>query len=109
MSLAGKDRGNFLAPDFLHGSKNAQLVIDEYIVVSGIPLFHVLQLLLLVNVDQDVSSHRFGDAGTLNLAGLEYNIAIREYDCRAPLLNVFHGIQRIRIKARGKRIIDEKV
>src|SRR6185437_6886358 len=62
VALARKNRGDALAPDFLHCGKNANLVIDEHIVVSRIASFNIFKFLLFVNVNQDFAFHGFPDS-----------------------------------------------
>ena len=76
MALLGKHRGNPLAPDLLHRSKNVQLVIDEHIVIGRIEALYVFELVFLVNVDEHTIIDRPPQTGPFYLARLEYRIAI---------------------------------
>jgi len=49
--------GDPALPPSLHGGQDAQLVVHQDIVVSGITPLDVVELVLLVDVDQDVSVH----------------------------------------------------
>src|SRR5215471_1866278 len=62
VALAGEDRGYLCSPDLFDGAEDAQLVIDEHIVRGGEASFHVVQLLLLMDINQNVAIHSFPDA-----------------------------------------------
>src|SRR5262249_46733622 len=93
MALFGKYRGDPLAPDLLHRSKNAQLVVDKHIMIGGIEALYVFELAFLVKVDEHMIIDRAPQAGALHLARLEHSIAIRENDRRPPLLHMFHRVE----------------
>src|SRR6516162_7836589 len=52
VALLGKNRGYPLAPVLLHRVEDAQLVVDEHVVIGGIEALDVLQLAFLMNVDE---------------------------------------------------------
>src|SRR6476646_9198555 len=99
MALSGENGGYFVAPDFFHFGQNANLVIDKNVMISREATFHVIQFFFLVNIDQHIAIDRLINAGALNLARLENDIAVRK-NCRwAPLLDMLNGIKRIWIES----------
>src|SRR5215471_17904923 len=109
MALAGKDGGHLGAPDSFHRGQDAKFVIDEHVVRGREALFHILEFLFLMNVDQHVAVNCFPDAGALDLKRLKNHVTIREDHRLAPLLYVLYHIQRIGIKPRGKWIVDQEM
>ncbi len=108
MALAGEDGGELWAPDFFDGVEDAELVVDEDVVVGGVAVFHVVEHFFLVDVDEDVAFDGFVDAGALDFAGLENDIAIGEDDGGAPLFDVIDGVDRVGIEAVGEGVIDKE-
>src|SRR5258708_28724275 len=51
MSLARKDRRQAAAPMLFHRCQNAQLVIDQHVMLSGIMLLDIVQFLFLMNIN----------------------------------------------------------
>ena len=53
VALFGKHGRDTLAPDLLHSRKDAQFVVDQDIVIGRIETPHIVELLLLVDVNED--------------------------------------------------------
>src|SRR5919198_1370646 len=68
MTLPRKDGGETFAPDSFHGGEDSNLVVHQDVALRRIAALDILELLLLVDVDQDASLHRLGQARTLDLA-----------------------------------------
>ena len=108
MSLTRKDGREATAPGFLHGCQDAQLVVDQHIVLGRVAFFDVLQLLLLVNVDQHPALDGLEQAGAKHLARLKNHVAVGENDGRPQLANVFDRVHGAGKEAVGKRVIGQK-
>src|SRR5262249_42418003 len=91
MALARKHRRQARAPDALDGGQDAQLVVDEHVVLGGMPSLDILELAFLVNVDEDTALHRVGEPRALDLAGLEDHIAVGEDDGGPPRPAALHN------------------
>src|SRR5205814_2012995 len=68
MALPDEYGGHPLAPEFLHRGEDAQLVVDENVVVGRVEPLYVLKLAFLVNVDEHAIMHRPPQPGALHLA-----------------------------------------
>ena len=77
MALPHKDRSDARTPDFFDGGQDAQFVIDQHIMFGGIALFDIWQFIFLVHVNQHFAFDRFEQPGTVHLARLKNDIAIR--------------------------------
>src|SRR6266436_6930458 len=93
VALLGKYRRHPLAPDLLHCGQDAQLVVDEHVVVGGIEARDVIKLPLFVDVDEDAVLECLPKAGSFHFARLEHGIAVREDDGGPPLLDMLHRVQ----------------
>ena len=109
MALARKYGGEPVAPDVFRRRQDAQFVVHHHIVFRRVAFFHVVEFLFLVDVDERVAVHGFEQAGALDFARLEDDVAVGEDDDRPPLLDVFEGVERVRIEAVGEGIIDEEI
>src|SRR5262249_13465413 len=75
--------------------------------IRWIETFDVFKLLLFVDVDKDAVIECVPETGSFHLAWLEYSVAVRENDCRPPLLYMLHRLQSARIYGVGERVIDQ--
>ena len=73
-----------LAPDLLDGGQDAELVVDQDVVLGRVAPLDVVELLLLVDVDQDVAVDGLEQARAMDLARLEDDVAVGEDDDGAP-------------------------
>src|ERR1017187_7624466 len=73
-----------------------------------IPLLHIGQLVLLVDINQRVPIDRFIKPGAGHFARLENDVAVSEKDSGSPMLNVLNHVERVGEEAIGKRIVYEK-
>src|SRR4029077_15204086 len=71
VSLAGEHGGDALAPRRLDGGAEPRLVVDEDVVIGGIPPLDVAQLALLVDVDEHVALDGLEQPGAMDLQRLE--------------------------------------
>jgi len=108
VTLPREDRGDSVLPYSLHGGQDAQLVVHQDIVVSGIPALDVVELALLVDVDQDVSVHDLLKSRALDLAWLKHRVAIGEDDRRSPSAEPFQNVERVRVEAIRERVIHQE-
>src|SRR5205809_8068409 len=92
VALLWKYSSHPFSPDFLDCGEDAQVVINQYIVICWKAVFHIIEFPFLMDVDKHVSTDRFGDAGACDLARLKYDIAIRQYHRLAPLLHLLHHV-----------------
>ena len=106
-ALPGEHRGHPLRPIFLGGGEDAQLVVDENIVVCRIAPLDVVQRLLLVDVDQHIAVDRLGNAGSLDLARLEDDVAVGQDHRRAEAAQPPQGRKGVRVQPIGERIVQE--
>ena len=88
-----EDRRDPVSPRLLHRRQNPQLVIDQHIVVGGISPHHVVELLLLVDINEDVAVDGFLQPRALDLAGLKDRIAVREDHRRSPGVEALEHIE----------------
>ena len=88
VALPGKHRRHPAAPDLLHRIQDAQLVVDQHVVLGRIEPRDVVQLVLLVDVDQHAVLERAPQARALHLARLEHRVAVRQDHRRAPVPRV---------------------
>jgi len=109
LSLPGKDRSYTASPGVLDGREDAQFIIDQHVVVSRISVRDIFECLLLVNIDENLPLDGFKNAGALDLARLEYHVAVCQNDRPAPLTKSLQDIERTGVKAVGERVIDQKV
>src|SRR5262249_56522776 len=104
MSLARENRCESIVPDLLHCRQNAQFVIDHDVMTGGIALPHIVQHLLLVNIDQHSALDGFPQSGTLNLSRLEDNISIRQNHRQPPAAEALNCVKRARVQAALKPV-----
>lgn len=109
MALAHKHSGYARAPALLDGSENAQFVLDQHVVLGGAALRNIGEFFFLVQIDQDLASHRFKQSGAINFARLEDDVAIAEDGRRPPLLDVFDDLKCAGKETVGKRIVEQKM
>ncbi|HUC70131.1 MAG TPA: hypothetical protein VMS01_02960 [Stellaceae bacterium] len=74
---------------------------------SRVALGDVIELFFFVDVDQHVALDSLGNAGALDLARLEDDVAIGQDDRPRPAAQSFQHIERTRIYPIGKRVIDQ--
>src|SRR5262249_45218970 len=94
-----------LAPHFLDRIEDAQFVIDHHIPLSGIKALHIGKFLLLMDIDEDAAVESCPNPGPIDFPRLEPRVAIRQDDCRTPLLDMFDRIKRARVKAIAEGIV----
>src|SRR5208282_6187897 len=109
LSLPGEHCRYAVTPSLLDGGQDAQLVVHQHVVLSGIPLLDILQGLLFVDINKDVAFDSLENAGTLDLARLEHHIAVREDDRPAPLAETFQHVEGAGIEPVGEWVINQEV
>ena len=62
-----------------------------------VALFHVLEFLLLVDVDQHMAVDRFRNSGALALARLKDDVAVGQNGGRPPTAQALENIERLRV------------
>src|SRR5882724_9552808 len=107
LTLAGKDRGDAVAPAVLDRGQDPRLVVHQDVVLRRIASLDVVQRRFLVDIDQHVAVHGLPDAGAFDLARLEDHVAVGEDDRRAPRAEPFQDVERSRIEAIGERVVDQ--
>src|ERR1035437_9603971 len=70
---------------------------------------HIVQFQFLVDIDQDVALEEFVQAGPVHLARLKHDISVAQNHRSPQSPRVFDCIQRLRIEAVGKGIIDHEM
>ena len=108
MALAREDGRQTLAPDFLKGGENADLVVDEDIVPGRVAQLDVLELLLLVDVDQHAAVDSVVQPGALDLARLEHHVAVAEDHGRPPCGQPLDDVERAWIEAVRERVVQQE-
>src|ERR1019366_7361115 len=108
VSLPHENSRHPRAPDLLDGGQDAELVVHNDIMSRRIPLFHIGQLVLLVDVNQRVPLDRFIKPGAVHLTRLEDDVAVSEKDSCSPMLNVLNHVERVGEEAVGKGIVYEE-
>jgi hypothetical protein len=98
-----------LLPELLDSRKNSQLVVYDHIMRRWVTGLYIRQFVLLMYVDQGAPVDCFMKARAAYLTRLEDDVAVGEQDGNAPLLDALDRIEGTRIKAVGKRIVDEEV
>src|SRR5262249_4381378 len=98
VALAGEDRRHAAPPDGLDRGEDAELVVHEDVPFGGEALFDVVELLLLVHVDEDVSVHGLEEARAVDLARLEDHVAVGEDDGRSERLRLLDDVERVRVE-----------
>src|SRR5881628_1056323 len=98
MSLARKNSSQSFPPCFFHRSQNVQLVIDHDVVTCRIALLHIIEHLLLVDVDQYTSFDGFPQPRALHFARLKNHVAVGQDYRGAPLSKMFDHVQGSRIQ-----------
>ena len=106
--LARKDRRQALLPDLLEGGQDADLVVHEDVVPGRVLPLDVLDLTLLVDVDQHAPLDRLEQAGALDLARLEHDVAVGQDHRRPPRGEALDDVERGRIEAVGERVLQEE-
>ena len=84
MALPGKNGREPLAPCLFHGRQDTQLVVHHDILICRIPLFHIRELELFMNIDEDVVVNGLHQSRALDLARLEDHVTVRENDNGSP-------------------------
>ena len=88
MSLARKHGGQPLAHDILHRLQDAQLVVDHDVMLRRVMFDHGVQHLFLVDINKHAAFDGIPKAGTLHLARLEHDVAVRQHHGRAETAQV---------------------
>jgi len=107
LALTRQYRSHPIAPDLLDRRQDPRLVVDQDIMVRRIALFHILELLLLMDVDQHMAVDRFRNSGALDLTRLKDDIPIGQNGGRPPAAEALEGIERLRVQPVGEGIIDQ--
>src|SRR5271166_3510888 len=76
LALPGQYGGYAVPPDLFDRGQNSRLVVDQDVMGGRITLLDVGEFLLLVDVYQHVPFDRVEDARALDLARLEYDVAV---------------------------------
>ena len=97
-----------LAPLLLDGVEDAELVVDEDVVVGRVPALDVAEHALLVDVDQDAAAERVPQARAADLAGLEDRVAVGQHDGRPRAGGVGDGLHRTGVEAIGEGVLEEE-
>ena len=108
LPLSWENCGNAIAPIFLDGSQDAELVVHHDVVLSRVASHHILERFLFMDVNEHMAINRLEDAGALDFARLEDNIAVGENHRLSPLPKSRQHVERFRVEAVGKGIINQK-
>src|SRR6266566_3861424 len=81
--------------------------VTTILVLRRIAARDLIQHFFLMDEDQHVTVHGLPDAGALDLARLEDDVAVGEDHCRAPLAEPFEDVERPGIEAIGERVVDQ--
>ena len=90
-------------------AKEIRLVIDHNIVFGGATPFHMVQHLFLVQIDHDSALHGIPDAGALDLARLEYDVAVRQHGRRPQRAQMRNRLQGVRKQPAGEGIFEQEL
>ena len=74
---------------FFDCGQNSRHVVDQDVMAGRIALLDVIELLLFVDVDQHAALDRLKDAGALDLARLEDDVAVGQDDSPTPAAHPF--------------------
>ena len=100
VALPRKYRGDARRPDLLHRGQDAQLVVDQHVVVGRVALLDVVQLLFLVDVDRARGRPPLRtDARALDLARLKDHVAVRQDHRRPQAAEMLEHVERARDRA----------
>src|SRR5207244_2264113 len=94
-------------PNFLYLSENSRLVVHQNVVARGVALLDITELLLLVDVYQHISLDGLGDAGALDLARLENDVAVGQDNRPRPAAELLENVERSRVQPIGERVIHQ--
>src|ERR1700691_183275 len=83
MALAHEYRRELGSQRGLHRRQQIRLIVDHDVMRGRVAALHMIEHALLVHVDHHAALDRIPDAGALDLARLEYHVAVRE-DHRRP-------------------------
>src|SRR5207253_322771 len=108
VSLAREDGRQAVAPALLHRGQDAELVVDEHVVVRGEARLDVVELPLLVDVDQDAAVDRVEEPRALDLARLEDDIAVGQDDGRTERREMLEHVERAREEPVREGIVHEE-
>src|SRR6267143_4571045 len=109
MPLAREHRGDSPAPGLLESCQDAQLVIDEDIVVGRIALEDVVEFKLFVYVDQHLTLDGGKQRGASDFPGLKYHVAVRQNDRPAKLPHLINDVERNGKEPVGEWVFHEKL
>src|SRR5262245_23818261 len=107
-TLSRKNRRHPASPDLLHGCEETDFVIDEHVMFCGVMFLHIVEHLLLVNVDQDTFLYCGPKSGTFHLPRLEYGVAVGKDYNRAHRLQVCDDLESPRQKPISEWIVNQK-
>ena len=76
-----REHGRYaLSPETLDCRQDAQLVIDDHVMVGRIAPLDIIQGFFLMDIDQHMSIHSIGQTCAFDFAGLEDDIAVGQDD-----------------------------
>jgi Acetokinase family len=105
--LFGKHGRHAFAPDFLHRGQDAQFVVDQDVMIGRVDTPHIVEFLLLVDVDEDAVVEGFPQARSFHLARLEHGVAVGQDDRGSPLLHVLDRVQSAGIEPLDEWVVDQ--
>jgi len=108
MALARKHRRQTTAQNPFHRRPQPQLVVDHDVMARWMLALNLIEHLLLVHVDQHAPTHRFPQAGTLDLARLKHHVAVGQDHRRTHAAKVGNDLERTRIQALGEGVVDQE-
>jgi len=85
MALAWKNGRDVGAPEFLDLGQNAQLVVDQHVMIRRVPSFHVVEFAFFMNIDKHLSVHGLEQSRLLDLPWLKDDIAVRKELLAVPI------------------------
>lgn len=91
------------------GRQQADFVVDHDVVPGRVFGFHVVEFQLFVYINKDVAFEGVVEAGAIDFAGLEDNVAVTENDGVTETAGVVDGIKRLGEQAVSEGIIDHEI
>ena len=86
--------------------EDAKLVVDDHVVLGRVVALDVVEFVLLVDVDENVTLDRSPRPRSVDLARLENHVSVGENHCLCELVQAI-GVERAGIEAFRERILDE--
>ena len=107
MSLSNEHGRQPVAPDRLHRREDVDLVVHHDVSPRRVVFFDLVEHAFLVDVDEHLALDRAPQTGALHFARLKDDVAVREDDDRSAQAQVTDGVERARVHAVGKRVVEQ--